>query len=270
MTESTTPASAGPRFVPLSKSAHAALRWRRFDDYGFAAGEMLAPIALSEVTRAAAHFPLVIARGADGRHEPAALLGLQHGENLMVGATTRDWAAEYVPAGLRGRPFGLGVTSAGKTLMCIDEQSPLVGPEGEPFFTPEGELTQGVRQVADFLGQLAAAQLAGVKACTALAQHACLEPLTFPPAIVHGLHGMSNLLQVKESALDALPEAALAELRNLGALRIAYAQLVSWHRLPALGRLAAQRAQEQQAAQQFAADLSLLDRDGTLVLGPPG
>jgi len=256
------------RFVPLSKATHAQVRWRPFTDWRFAAGEGLVSLAGFEVPRAAGNFPIVFVRAGE-RVETIALLGVKRDENVFVDANGA-WAGDYVPASLRSRPFLIGMSAAGQSVLCIDEASPLIGGadgEGEPIFAQDGQLAPKVQKMAEFLGSVSSGLAATWKAGDALWRHNCLEPLRVPENLA-ALQQFKGLYQVNETALKALPGEALAELMPLGALGIAYAQMISLQKLPLLARLAEVRARENVAA--AAPDLSLLERDGTLVFGSLG
>lgn len=253
------------RYVPLSKSAHAQLRWRPFTDWRFASPEALVPLASVELSRVAGSYPVVFARIAD-HIEAAALLGVAPGENLFVNAAG-EWAGDYVPATLRARPFVMGLASNGQLVACIDDASPLLvrgEGEGERIFSDAGELAPQVQKTLEFLRGVYAGLAATWKACEALERHGCMEPLEVPRALEGRVKDMTGLYQASERALAALPPQALAELMSLGALGIAYAQRVSLHRLGLLARLAESRERTSSAPP----DLSVLDRDGTISLGP--
>jgi hypothetical protein len=246
---------AVPRYVPLSRTAHAAMRWNRFTDYRFASSLAVVPIAAMETGRAAATLPIVFAR-AGGGLTTMVLVGLEPGRNLFVDAAGQ-WQGDYVPSMLRAQPFAL-VRNGGQSVLCFDEASPLISPTGaEPMFTEGGELSDAVRQTGEFLQQLQQARETTDKACAALERHGCLLPFS-PPGPAEGVASrLGGLLRVGEKKLNQVDGAALAELRDCGALSLAYCHLVSLHRLSALVRMSAQRA-------QATVDLSLLEKNGTI------
>jgi hypothetical protein len=63
--------------------------------------------------------------------------------------------------------------------------------------------------------------------------------------------------------LGKLGDDAFLELRQCGALELAYSHLVSLYKLPLLGKLAALRADEEARRAQAAAGAALFDKDGT-------
>jgi hypothetical protein len=256
----TTVPAAHPRIVPLSRSAHAHKRWIPYTGYGFAMAQTLVPLVGLELGRAAASLPVVFAP-VDKGFLPMALLGLDNGQNLFVGAGG-EWLGEYVPAALRSQPFALGRNTQGQLILCIDEASPLVSDsEGEPFFPQGDELAAGARKALDFLSRIEQGRASTLRACEALARHGCIVPLVFKVKVSGVDRTIEGLFQAGEPQLGALPDEAFLELRASGALQLAYTQLLSLHKLPLLGNLATKRAEA--AARQAGPDLSLLDKDGT-------
>lgn len=235
-------APAAPRFVPLSRTAHAAKRWHRYADYSFAASQTVVPVVGFEIDRVAASLPVALLRAGPG-FVPVAMLGLQPQRNLFVDAKGR-WLADYVPLGLRSQPFALGRNEAGQFMLCIEEGSPLIADSGgEPLFTDEGQPTGEVRKTMAFLQRVEQGRAATALACEALARHNCITALAFSMKDKDGKERrLSGLHQVDEAALAGLPDEAFLQLRKAGALPLAYAQLVSLHKLPMLAALAERRA----------------------------
>ena len=257
---------SAPSFVPISRSAHADIRWRRYADYRFAASQFLVPVIASELSRVAGGMPVAFAPTASG-HVPVALLGLERGRNLFVDEQGR-WLADYVPAALRGQPFALGRGQNGQLMLCIDENSPLVGgAEGERFFTEQGEVTEDLQKTMEFLDRVEKGRAATAVACEALARHGCLAPLVFATRSKGGRERrLEGLFQVNEAALDKLDAEAFLALRAAGAIALAYTHLVSLQKLPLLAKLAARIPQDKGAQALVAGkdiDLSFLEKDGT-------
>ncbi len=259
-------APAAPRFVPLSRTAHAAKRWHRYANYAFTASQTVVPVVGLEIDRVAANGPVALLR-AGTAFVPVAMLGLQQ-RNLFVDAKGR-WLADYVPVGLRSQPFALGRNEAGQFMLCIDEGSPLIADSGgEPLFTEDGQPTAEVRKTMAFLQQVEQGRAATALACEALARHNCITALAFSMKDKDGKERrLSGLHQVDAAALAGLPDEAFLELRKAGALPLAYAQLLSLHKLPMLAALAERRSQAEVRPPLPVAggelDLSFLEKGGT-------
>lgn len=231
-----------PTIMPVSRQRHGNKQWQRFSSYSFAAKDALAPLALAELPKAAAALPIAFILQND-RYIPAALMGFQAGQNLMV-SPTGQWLGRYIPAAYRSYPFMLLKTEDGQQqVMCIDETAGLLsgGSGGELFFDRDDQPSKAITQILDFLNQTSASRKAAEAAGAALQRHSliCSWPLTVQSA--SGEQRVDGLFQVDEAALNALAADALLELRDAGALVVAYLQLLSMQHLGELARLATER-----------------------------
>ena len=261
-----------PRFQPVSPERHAAQSWRPSNSYAWAAGEVVLPLAGSELARAALAMPLAFIRQHD-TFIPVAVLGLEPGVSLFVAADGR-WTGGYVPAALRTRPFALVALEDGRKILCIDEEAGQVAqrqesPDAQPFFGQEGKLASRVQEVMRFLSAIEENRELTRKACTALETHKILAPWEITLQMEAGPRKVEGLYRVDEAALGQLPDEAFLELRRAGALAVAYPQLMSMAQLSALGQRASARlaALKPPATPVTAAgdlDLSFLERGGTL------
>ena len=94
-----------PTFHAIAQSTHADKRWKRYTSYAFAAKEALTPLVAQELPRAVLHLPIAFVR-QDEQFMPAAMLGIQPGQNLFVAPDGR-WLCGYTPAAYRAHPFAL-------------------------------------------------------------------------------------------------------------------------------------------------------------------
>lgn len=269
-------------FVPITAERHGALRWRRFTSYAFARDSAMVGLVAAELPKASMALPIALAPRESATTDsseagpetgpktepvsgfmPAAVLGLEPGQNLFVGADGR-WLGRFVPAALRGYPFRLFRADARQLALCIDEASGLVAAQGdEPFFDDKGEVATPVRQVMDFLTQVENNRAATRNSCDCLERHGLIEPWPVRLQGSEGEHPLTGLYRVKEAALNDLPAAALAEVRDAGALALAYCQLLSMQHLGMLGELA--RARAAQAPRLD--DMFAFEDDGILHFG---
>ncbi len=114
--------------------------------------------------------------------------------------------------------------------------------EGEAFFGPDGQPSEAIRQMLEFLGQVSRSQDAADAACALLAQYGLLEPWPLKVRDGERERAVGGLLRVNEAALNTLSADALLALRSGGALALAYAQLLSMGNVSLLGQLAAAHA----------------------------
>lgn len=250
-----------PKFTAISRDSHADKRWRRFSSYAFASQSAVVSVVASEIPKACMAMPLAFIQHEDA-FLPVALMGLEPGSNLFVASDGR-WLGRYVPAALRGHPFALVKAEGDSLVLCVDEESGLVGdgPEGEPFLTPDGEPTQALTQVLDFLRQVEANRGPTAAACAALARHDLIRPWPITLKGEAGERQVEGVHQIDESALNELPDEAFLELRRSGALSLAYCQLLSMQHLSVLGELAKAHAQAVAAPRPAPASFSLQDDD---------
>lgn len=251
-----------PNILPVTRERHAALRWRRYTNYTFAAADTVAALVAAELPRAAMSLPIAFIEQGE-TYVPAAVLGLQSGNNAFVSSDWR-WVGQYIPALFRAHPFRLAQTDAGKHVLCVDEDSGLVGnwPAGEAFFGEDGEPAPALRDVLAFLTSLEQSRTVTLSACKALREHALIQPWPITIKTENGERQIGGLFRIDEAALNALSADALFEIRAAGALPVAYCQLLSMQHLPALGQLI--DAQNKASARAFA--LQQLAPNGELEL----
>ncbi len=245
-------------FVPISVQRHGALRWRRFTSYEFARESAMVSLVAAELPKATMAMPIALIprepAGADPANAeqavaqtgfmPAAVLGLEPGRCLYVGADGR-WLGRYVPSALRGYPFRLFQADGDRLALCINEASGLVATDGdEPFFDDQGEVAPAVRQVMDFLTQVEGNRAVTLRGCDCLERHGLIESWPVRLQGPTGEQPLTGLYRVNEAALNALPAQALAEVRDGGGLALAYCQLLSMKHLGVLGELLQAHAQQ--------------------------
>ncbi len=229
-------------FQPVSPSTHIGRRWKRPDNWSFAATTGTVPVGAEEVNAVCMSMPIAIVQEG-GQHLPVAMMALRPNENLLVEAGGR-WVGSYIPAVFRGHPFVLGQTDEGKTLLCVDAANDTVtdGPEGEAFFLPDGKPTELLETVLKFQTAVTRGRAQSVLACNALAAAGVLRPWDLVVEDVGGARRqLEGMLRVDEPAMLALPDEAFGKLRGAGAVAMAYAQMLSMHHLSLLVQLARQR-----------------------------
>lgn len=254
---------------PISLNEFGNKRFRRFDSYQFAAQDALAPIVVKEMPKACLMLPIAFTHIGDD-FVPVAVQGLQPGKNLFVAPDGR-WVARYVPAIYRGYPFALANTEDGRQVLCFQENSGLLGDEGEPFFEDD-KPTKAVNDILDFLTQLAVNRAATSRICSLLKQKKLIQPWPIKlqnPQNPDDGRSIDGLFRIDEAAFNGLDKDSLAELRDGGALPLIFCQLLSMQHLPVLGELAKALAEvERQAAlpknEAGEIDLTFLADDTTI------
>jgi hypothetical protein len=174
-----------------------------------------------------------------GGYTMAAVLAFEQNRNLLVAPDGR-WLGRYVPAALRTYPFAIGRTEDGNEVLCIDESSGLLASDGqgERLFEEDGTLAPAVAEIMQLLANIEANRKLTAAACAALQSANLIEPWPIALKTNEAEKRIEGLFRISEAALNALPEAQFAALRNHGALMVAYAQLFSMRNLPSLAHLA--------------------------------
>ncbi|MBV5310395.1 SapC family protein, partial [Chromatium okenii] len=172
----------------------------------------------------------------EAQFQLVALTALQPNSNLFVAPDGR-WLAGYVPALLRGHPFGLarpeGSTEA---VLCIDETSGLIvaAGAGEPFFTDDGQPAQAIKDVMNFLARVEHDRVLTQKTVDALQAANLIQPWALTVKHDEAAVQVAGIFRIDEAALNTLDENAWLTLRRSAALPVAYAQLFSMNQISAL------------------------------------
>jgi hypothetical protein len=248
-----------PSYVVVSREQHANKAWRRFENYQFAATEMVLPLIVAELPKAAVAMPVgfVEQGGAFGL---VALLSTQPGRNLFVAPDGR-WLGRYIPAAIRGYPFALGrPEGAQHVVLCVDDThvTEAGAPDAETFFDAEGVPAPILKSTLEFLSQMDANRTLTQRTVAALVSAGVVVPWAFDVDTPDGRRSVTGLHRVDEARLNALDDVAFLGLRKSGALALAYAQLLSMGLLGIFQTLAQLHAQiaQAQAPQQHAFEQS--------------
>jgi len=251
----------------VSKERHATQFWKPYTSYAFAGKDTITPLVAQELPMAAMAIPVAFIQYEDV-FVPVAVQGIVPGRNLLVDADGR-WLATYVPATYRGYPFTLAVNDQGEQVLSIREDENVISStEGERFFDDDGQPSERVQRVLSFLGQFAANRTLTQQICALLQKHELIQP--WPITVKGGDRekAVQGLFRIDEAALNALSGEAYLELRDAGALPLAFCQLLSMQHLPKLAKLAKAQT-DQQATVPAGGDLDLefLNDGGTISFG---
>lgn len=237
------------RYVALSKSNHR-------DSGLVAAGnrhaltQAVVPVVAEELFQVLPTMPVAFVRASDDApYELVALQSLQPGVNVYVHTNGR-WIGGYRPAWYRSHPFRLVRDESGtRRIVCVDEESEAfekdAGPDAVKLFGVDGEPTQKTRDLMMFMEKLEQSR----EVTQALVNHLDEAGLIVPWKISasnpkgEGGHDVNGVYHVDEAAMRELPPETASRLLKNGALSIAYAQLLSEHRLQGLVRLYELRAE---------------------------
>jgi hypothetical protein len=258
-----------PQFQAVTQSGFAPLRWKRYDNYLFAAQDTLAGLVVQELPKAAMSMPVAFVQ-VDGHFMPAALQGLQQGQNLLVSPDGR-WLAPYTPAAYRGHPFMLADKDDGQHVLCIDTESGLVGEQhAETFFDESGQPSTAIQGVLSFLQNIRANKTLTQAICAALQSEDLISPWPLTVKNPEGELSLQGLYRIDETKFNQLGSEALHRLHQAGALPMVYCQLLSMQHVQTLGQLAEARAQalaQKAASPPAEIDLEFLKQNPTIRFG---
>ena len=243
------------KLIPISASNHTGKAWRRPTSFAFASAQTVVPVVGAEFAKVAASMPIAFIEQA-GLRLPVAVMSPISGRNLFVGPAGQ-WLGTYVPAALRSYPFRLGKLPGGEQVnLCIDEDSGLVAEAdgaAEEFIDAEGNPTPTTKAALEFLVTMERSRAVTEIAVAALFDAGVIQPWQLEVTIDGRATAAAGLFCVDATAMDALDDAAFLKLRRVGALVLAYLQLVSMNQITEFERmyqiqqqlLQAQRRQQQ-------------------------
>ena len=223
-----------PRFVAITREAHANKVWQPAKNLAFAATESLLAITGSEIAKVAVAMPVAFVEQS-GSYVPVAVASLQPGSNLFIGPDGQ-WLGRYVPVGLRSYPFRLRQAQGREVALCIDEDSGLVSDAGseintpeakERFFDDDGNPTPSVKEITKRLIEIELDRKATEVAVGALNKAGVIRPWNLTVKSDRGEKQVQGLYHIDETALGALNNGEFVTLRKASALTIAYAQMFS-------------------------------------------
>lgn len=213
----------------VSKDKHADMSVKAGGDFSFAKNINSIPLTAVEFAHAATEFAIVFA-GSGDQLMPAVITGVRKDENLFV-KEDGSFDAEYTPAFLRRYPFVFSSSDDGANFtLCIDEEYEGCNTEGrgERLFDSEGEQTQYLKSVLEFLQQYQAQYARTELFCKKINDLGLLEPmgaqLTLPAGEKFTLTGFQAINREK---LKALTGEQLADLASTDELELAYIQIQS-------------------------------------------
>jgi hypothetical protein len=234
-------------YKQVSRSTHGNRRWQRFSFHQFAAKDSVAALVAHEMGVACINLPLAFIWQSE-RFLPVAVQGFERDMNLFVAPDGR-WLGRYTPAGYRSYPFALGKAAEGQLVLCVAEDSGLIF-DGDTapsngsdvsrlrFFADDGQLDPAVSEVLSFLEKTQSSREATERICAALNAEGLLVPWAIQIKVPDGKRKLEGLYRVDEAKLQNLSGDSLKKLNQVGALSVAYCQLVSMHNIQLLATLA--------------------------------
>ncbi len=239
-------------WIPLSTTTHATKHYIPRKDYSFAADQQVVPILIEEIPKLLPHFNLCFIYEQNTYH-PVVLTSLGGNTNLYINHDGK-WLAPYIPAYLRTHPFRMITSEDNKNLMCILDDYLTDQSNGLPIFDEQGNLTQPVQDIFDFLHKCDRSLQATKSACALLDKAGVIEkwPLQIQQQEGQEPLKINGLYKISEKALNELDGKTFAGLRGNGALALAYAQIFSMNQINQLTELSKYHARLKATQQQKA------------------
>ncbi|HEX4889233.1 MAG TPA: SapC family protein [Alphaproteobacteria bacterium] len=249
---------------PVSKETHRYKRLLPTPSYIYAQNQALVPLVGVECAQAVHNFPIVFTPYGES-YVLMAMLSLQPDRNMFVSPDGK-WLGSYIPAILRQHPFAVGLPAeGGEPLLCVDGDSDLISDtDGQPMFEVDGSPSETMRKVIDFVGELERSRAVTIRAVNMLVQHNLIIPWDITLNTPQGQQKVNGIFRIDEAAMNALPYDGFLELRQVGALPIAYAHLLSLNCIDNLVRLSSLNTGAP-AAGASAAMTPAIDGNGDLV-----
>lgn len=218
---------------PLSSDTHR--NWSVFiEDYSFVSHMISSPVLATEIPFAAGEFPIVFsATQREGEYIPLALMGIKEGQNLMLDENGK-FTTRYIPAFIRRYPFVLGGDkSADAMALCIDADSKTIvrdGSKGRRLFEENGEQTQHLKEVVEFLKDYHYRAEMTKMFCSRLHELDLLEPMQANITLKGEAETNFNLtgfFVVKREKLKTLSDADVLDFFKKDGLELIYAHIQS-------------------------------------------
>lgn len=238
------------KLVALDSVVHGGKAWRRPENYGFAAQDAVVTITGLEFSQVGMVMPIAfIARG--DHHDAVAVMSLLPGRNMFVGPSGQ-WLGSYVPVALRTFPFrSVPIQGREDSALCVVEDSGLIvdaDGKAEPLFNPDGRLAASVEPVWKMLVEVEANRRNTALAISALQEAGLICPWNITVKVDGADKTVDGLFRIDEAALNGLDDDAFLKLRRIGALPLAYIQLLSMAQIGVFAQL--NRVQQQLTPKQ--------------------
>jgi hypothetical protein len=226
------------KIVPITKEAHGNKKIKKIDTMKFTENIHISSIMMHEFARASAIYPIVFLEDNNIQEfKPVVLLGLEANENLFI-TEEGKWDASYLPAIIRRYPFALARTDEdNRFTVCIDEESEAVNEEeGNALFNDEGEPTEFMEQVKQFLGELHTMEQITKNLCDFLKEKYMLTPLSMNVREENTVKRVAGAYVVNAERLNNFSDEDFLSLRHQNFLTPIYYHLASLGQIERLGQ----------------------------------
>lgn len=222
--------------VPVSSQTHGDISVKSGEDFAFARSVNSVPLTAVEFRRASLEYAVVFA-GEGDTIMPAAILGVEADNNVFV-KEDGTWDGKFVPAFVRRYPFVFSSSDDGKTFtLCIDDSFSGCNREGrgERLFDADGERTQYLQTVLNFVNEYQAQFKRTRVFCTHLKELNLLEPMQAQFTLPGGQQkSLAGFMAVNRTKLKELDDEVLAKMAKNDELELIYLHLQSMQNFSAM------------------------------------
>lgn len=213
-------------YIPLDKDKHSALKVNLKHDFKFAKDTHLAATTIREFGGIASCMPIVFVKEpSQGTLHTIAMFGFEQGSNLFF--KEDKWQAHVMPLSIQRYPFDVR-PDGDKLGVFIDENSDVIGEEGEAMFTEEGEPTEFLKSRHQMLGDIANSEVATQKFIKELQDANVLDDVQLIIQYASGQkRNVTGLTTINEQRLNELSDEKTLEFKKAGYLGACYAMMLS-------------------------------------------
>ncbi|MEX2367854.1 MAG: SapC family protein [Pseudohongiellaceae bacterium] len=213
----------------VTTKKHGKLSVKTGDNYDFARNINSVPLMAAEFPPASLEYTVVFTEHED-TVMPVAIMGFRNEENLYVGSDGK-WLARYIPAFIRRYPFVFSSSDDGKSFtLCIDTEFAGCNQEdrGERLFDADGEQTQYLKNVLEFLKEYQVQYQRTQAFAKKLKELDLLEPMTAQFTTQTGDKGnLTGFMAVNREKLKKLSGDQFRELAQTDELELIYIHIQS-------------------------------------------
>jgi hypothetical protein len=223
-------------YIPLDKSKHQDIKILPQLDLGFSKETHLAAATIREFAQLASCMPVVFIEDPSNKNiHTVAMLGLEQNKNLFWAED--KWQGPHIPLNIQRYPFD--IRPDGEHLgVFFDENSDLVGKEGEALFTEAGEPTEFLQKRQQFLAELANSEMLNQRFIKRVVELELLEEVQIGIQYQDGsARSVSGIMSINEKKLNELEDDVVLELHRAGFLGAMYAIMMSLAQLNRLVEL---------------------------------
>ncbi|WP_299080887.1 SapC family protein [uncultured Paraglaciecola sp.] len=222
-------------YIPLDKNKHKDLHVKLDANFPHAKEAHLAAASLREYAQIASCMPIIFIKdpNSDTTHS-VAMLGIEQGVNLYI--QDDKWSGHVVPLNIQRYPFDVR-PDGDKLGVFFDENSDLVGTEGEPLFAGD-EPSPFFDNRQKLLSELANSEMATRDFVKKIEELGLFDSIVLSAHYVNGQQRNINGMQtISEKRLQALDADTITDLHKTGYLGAIYAVMMSLGQLNRLVQL---------------------------------